>query len=72
MSEALTGRLDNRTNPMSPRLVSLDALRGFDMWWIIGGDLLLRSLVEANGRNPGSGFPTNSRTCPGKVFTLST
>ena len=26
------------------RLLSLDALRGFDMFWIMGGDLILRSL----------------------------
>jgi predicted acyltransferase len=28
------------------RLLSLDALRGFDMFWIIGGDALFRSLAE--------------------------
>jgi len=27
-----------------PRLVSVDALRGFDMFWIIGGDALMRAL----------------------------
>lgn len=27
-----------------PRLVSIDALRGFDMFWIIGGDALTRAL----------------------------
>lgn len=30
----------------SKRLLTLDTLRGFDMFWIIGGDLLLRSLGE--------------------------
>jgi predicted acyltransferase len=30
--------------PMSQRLMSLDALRGFDMFWIIGADALVRSL----------------------------
>jgi predicted acyltransferase len=29
-----------------PRLMSLDALRGFDMFWIIGGEDVLRSLAE--------------------------
>jgi predicted acyltransferase len=29
-----------------PRLFSLDALRGFDMFWIIGGDAFFRSLAE--------------------------
>jgi predicted acyltransferase len=28
----------------SVRLLSVDALRGFDMFWILGGDLILRSL----------------------------
>jgi predicted acyltransferase len=28
------------------RLLSLDALRGFDMFWIIGGDTLLRALAH--------------------------
>jgi predicted acyltransferase len=28
------------------RLTSLDALRGFDMFWIIGGDLVVRSLPK--------------------------
>jgi len=31
-------------SPVSPRLVSVDALRGFDMFWIMGGDTVLRSL----------------------------
>ena len=29
------------------RLLSLDALRGFDMFWIIGGDVLFRALAQA-------------------------
>ena len=29
------------------RLVSIDALRGFDMFWIIGGDALFRALARA-------------------------
>ena len=32
--------------PTSERLVSLDALRGFDMFWIIGGDGLFHVLVR--------------------------
>ncbi|SRR6266481_4610683 len=28
------------------RLISLDALRGFDMFWIMGGDMILRSLPK--------------------------
>jgi predicted acyltransferase len=33
-------------NPSTSRLASVDALRGFDMFWIIGGDYLLRSLPK--------------------------
>jgi predicted acyltransferase len=35
---------DERTQPA--RLACLDALRGFDMFWIMGGDLILRSLPK--------------------------
>jgi predicted acyltransferase len=34
------------TIPAKTRLLSLDALRGFDMFWIIGGDAFFRSLAE--------------------------
>lgn len=41
------------SNPNEPavegRLLSLDALRGFDMFWIIGGSMIFRSLVQATG-----------------------
>jgi len=37
------------TAPARTRLLSLDALRGFDMFWIIGGDALFRSLAEVTG-----------------------
>jgi predicted acyltransferase len=32
--------------PPSERLLSIDALRGFDMFWIIGGDRLARALAR--------------------------
>ena len=37
--------------PPSPngRLMSLDALRGFDMFWILGADALVHALSEVNG-----------------------
>jgi predicted acyltransferase len=39
-----------QTTPnLTQRLYSLDALRGFDMFWIIGGDRLVRNLAEASG-----------------------
>ena len=31
-------------SPIAERLTSLDALRGFDMFWILGGDALMRGL----------------------------
>lgn len=37
------------SKPRPPRLLSLDALRGFDMFWIIGGDALFRALGEVTG-----------------------
>jgi predicted acyltransferase len=39
----------NQTNPGSQRLVCVDALRGFDMLWIIGGAEVLISLCKASG-----------------------
>lgn len=33
--------------PANSRLVSLDALRGFDMFWILGGDAVVRALAKA-------------------------
>ena len=32
--------------PPSPRLLSLDALRGFDMFWIIGGEWMVETLYK--------------------------
>jgi predicted acyltransferase len=34
--------------PVQRRFVSVDALRGFDMFWIVGGDHLVRSLQTAH------------------------
>ncbi|TKG96896.1 DUF5009 domain-containing protein [Puteibacter caeruleilacunae] len=35
------------TNNKPARLLSLDALRGFDMFWIMGGEILFRALAKA-------------------------
>jgi predicted acyltransferase len=37
------------TEAPTKRLYSLDALRGFDMFWIMGGDGIFRALAEASG-----------------------
>ncbi len=39
----------------SPRLTSLDALRGFDMFWILGADSFVYALGEL-GKNPATTF----------------
>src|SRR5436305_9273563 len=39
----------NTTPPPPDRLLSVDALRGFDKFWIIGGDTLLRALAHWAG-----------------------
>lgn len=37
------------TKPASQRLLSLDALRGFDMFWIMGGDSLVEEFAKLTG-----------------------
>ena len=39
--------IKERTTPVSKRLSSIDALRGFDMLWIIGGGEVLIQLAKA-------------------------
>src|SRR5688500_15786175 len=38
--------------PKASRLTSLDALRGFDMFWIIGADALFHALKKIGAGNP--------------------
>jgi len=40
------------TSPTPQRLTSLDALRGFDMFWIIGADALVHALHRASEARP--------------------
>jgi len=40
------------STPAPARLASLDALRGFDMFWILGADSLVTALGERNGSAP--------------------
>src|SRR6266478_2605728 len=45
--ESPAGTADAKApSKLSQRLVSLDALRGFDMFWIIGGDAFIRALMK--------------------------
>lgn len=36
----------------TPRVVSLDALRGFDMFWIIGGEVVIEQLAKVTNWRP--------------------
>ncbi|HEV2482051.1 MAG TPA: hypothetical protein VGS79_20440, partial [Puia sp.] len=38
----------SQTTP-SQRLYSLDALRGFDMFWIMGGEEIFKSIAKITG-----------------------
>ena len=42
----------NAAAKTATRLVSVDALRGFDMFWILGGDYVIRSLVSIHDSVP--------------------
>jgi predicted acyltransferase len=39
--------MSNTTTTQSPRLLSLDALRGFDMFWIMSGEQIIHALAKA-------------------------
>jgi predicted acyltransferase len=41
--------MSNDSSLRSSRLVSLDALRGFDMFWIMSGDQIIHQLAKATG-----------------------
>ena len=41
--------MENETKSPSKRLYSLDALRGFDMFWIMGGEGIFISLATITG-----------------------
>lgn len=56
----------------SQRLTSLDALRGFDMFWILGADSFVYSL-HAMSDNPVTRFLRRSSTMPnGRAFISMT
>ena len=42
----------NENQPTSTRLLSLDALRGFDMFWIVGGEEIVHALYKINPDGP--------------------
>ena len=57
-----TGDFD--TEPAQRRFVSVDALRGFDMFWIIGGDHLLRSLQKVHDSRMTRALAAQMEHCP--------
>ena len=49
MSETNNPALVNKSSIAPPRLYSLDALRGFDMFWIMGAEEIFHTLYKATG-----------------------
>ena len=47
MSEPAQTPIQSPTQVPTRRLMSLDALRGFDMFWIVGGEELVHALHKA-------------------------
>jgi len=41
--------MEKEHKPSARRLVSLDALRGFDMFWIMGGENIFAALATLTG-----------------------
>lgn len=41
--------MENENKPAIKRLYSLDALRGFDMFWIMGGEGIFVGLASLTG-----------------------
>lgn len=55
--------MNQATTPVSDRLFSLDALRGFDMFWIMGAEEVFHALFKATG-SPFWGTIANELTHP--------
>ncbi len=51
-AQAQAVKLAPGTEPVSKRLMSVDALRGFDMFWIIGADSLVYALSRMSQSKP--------------------
>jgi predicted acyltransferase len=59
ISEAVPPAVSTAVAGPPRRLASLDALRGFDMFWIIGADALFRALNKIGDGNPAVGAVAN-------------
>jgi predicted acyltransferase len=63
-ADSTAGANDVNTSPFTyERLYSLDALRGFDMFWILGGEEIFHTLAKATG-SPFWGTIANQFTHP--------
>ncbi len=56
--------------PPGSRLMSVDALRGFDMFWIMGGDYVLRSLPRIHDSPLTRGLAAQMEHCEWAGFHL--
>ena len=52
------------------RLLSLDALRGFDMFWIIGADEVMHTIAKATGNSTWQGISAQFEHPYWEGFTL--
>jgi len=52
MNQTVASPIASTTQPGSQRLLSLDALRGFDMFWIIGAESLVEGLRKISATGP--------------------
>jgi predicted acyltransferase len=56
MSSDFSNATDRPTSSSPERLTSIDALRGFDMFWIVGGDEIARAFGKWRGTPGGTRF----------------
>lgn len=57
-------------NIKSERLLSLDALRGFDMMWIISGEIIVHALAKASGDPVSTWMSNQLQHTPWNGFTF--
>jgi len=60
--------MDNSPSPLPKRLVSLDALRGFTMFWILGSEGLVKALRAFGAAQPAHFFASELEHVPWEGF----
>jgi predicted acyltransferase len=68
MNVSSVPQISTPNNSISGRLLSIDALRGFDMFWIIGGDAIFRSLRNISGNSVTGWINLQLQHCPWQGF----